>query len=777
MSLKKTAEGSMSEFLADNSGDVIVRVNAAGRVTYISPSISLYGYTPAELLGSTGIDLIHPEDRASYTRNGELLQRGRIPPAATRQHRFRKADGTWVWMEGNPQLIRDGEGRVIEWMNAFRDITERRKTEADALANANLFETAFEYAAIGKALVGLDGRFLRVNESFCRIVGLPAAVLVNLDFQTITHPEDLEADLHLLRQLTAGAIESYRLDKRYVHAEGHVVWVHLAVSMVCNPDGTPRHFVAQVQDQSEQREAEAALTESEARYRLIAENTSDMIVMSDVTGRITYVSCAIRRAGWEPEEFVGTHSMDNVHPDDVHEVSRVFGRMLRGEPSKRVRWRGRDGMSGEWQWYESNPSLLTDPQSGEPTGFLDVVRDVGLQVEQETALAAARAAAEAAVEVKSQFLANMSHEIRTPLTAVVGFTGLLKEDPSLSGAAAGYVAKISAAGNALLAIVNDILDFSKLEAGRIEIRARPTDVVEVCRETLGVFSPQADAKGLSLQFAADPSLLRRMSMIDSERLRQMLVNLLGNAVKFTETGAVGVRVLSAADPDQVVIEVTDTGPGVDPEAQTLLFQRFTQIDGSMTRRHGGAGLGLAICKGLSEAMGGSIGVDSQVGEGSTFRLVLPIPPADLPQTDDAAGEIAAIDGTRVFVVDDNPVNRELARKVLEAAGADVTEASGGLEALERLSLFPVDVVLMDLRMPGMDGRRTVARLRKAPGPNQDIPVLAFTADAEVVDAGDLDAFDGMVKKPISPLDMYATIARATQWGALDTQEDIDALAI
>jgi PAS domain S-box-containing protein len=647
---------------------------------------------------------------------------------------------------------------------------------AGAEAQESLFDVAFEHAAIGKALVGLDGQFLRVNAAFCRIVGISPAILLNLDFQSITHADDLDAEISLLRQLNAGAIASYRLDKRCIHAEGHTIWVHLAVSMVRHPDGTPEHYVAQVQDMSEQREAEAALTESEARYRLIAENTSDAIVMSDLTGRITFVSRAVRNAGWEPEAVMGTHSTDAIHPDDVGEVSRVFGRMLRGEPPKRVRWRGRDGMSGEWVWCESSPTLLTDPETGEPTGFLDVVRDVSLQVEQETALAAARAEAEAAVEVKSQFLANMSHEIRTPLTAVVGFTSLRKDDPSLSGAAAGYVERVFAAGNALLAIVNDILDFSKLEAGRIEIRARPTDVVEVCRETLGVFATQAEAKGLSLEFSTDPALLRRTSMIDSERLRQMLVNLIGNAVKFTETGAVSVRVAPAEAPDTVLIEVADTGVGVDPEAQALLFQKFTQIDGSMTRRHGGTGLGLAICKGLSDAMGGTIDVESQVGEGSTFRLVLPIPQAELPMGGDDQDEIASIDGTRVFVIDDNAVNRELARKVLEAGGAEVTEASGGVEALERLSQYPIDVVLMDLRMPGMDGHRTLARLRTDPGPNRDIPVLAFTADADLVDASDLDAFDGVVRKPISPLDLYATIARATQWGDLETEEDLDARA-
>jgi len=644
--------------------------------------------------------------------------------------------------------------------------------EVRAREQAELFEAAFKHAAIGMALVGLDGAFLRVNEAFCRIIGISDAVLLNLDFQSITHADDLDADLDLLEQLNRGEIDSYRLDKRYIHADGRLIWVHLSVAIVRRADGSPRHYVAQVQDKTEQRTAEAALRESEGMYRLIAENTSDMIVLSDVTGRIAFVSNSVRRCGWDPDDLLGGHFSEKMEPSDAKAVSKVFGRMLAGDPPQRVRWRGADAIGGDWAWMESSPSLIRDEDTGEPTGFLDVIRDVTMQVRQEEALAQARAEAEVATAVKTQFLANMSHEIRTPLTAVVGFTSLLKDDPSLSGPAAGYVSKISGAGNALLAIVNDLLDFSKLEAGRIEVRARPTNVTEVCRETLGVFAAGAEAKQLTLAFHADPDLPRAV-MIDSERLRQMLVNLLGNAVKFTDRGEITLRVL-AGGPDEVVIEVADTGPGLDVDAQAELFQKFTQIDGSMTRRHGGTGLGLAICKGLTEAMGGTIGVRSTLGEGAVFRLTLPAPAADLPAgANDDCDEIAAIDGVRVFVVDDNPVNRELARKVLEVAGCEVSEAGCGLEALESLSLLPVDVVLMDLRMAGMDGHQTLARLRQGGGPNQDIPVMAFTADADIAGQGDLDAFSGVVRKPMAPMEMYAAIARAAVWTRYQDDQDED----
>jgi len=635
-----------------------------------------------------------------------------------------------------------------------------------AREQAELFEAAFKYAGIGMALVGLDGGFLRLNDAFCRITGYSEAALLALDFQAITHADDLDADLGHLARLNAGLIGSYQMDKRYLRKDGSLVWVRLTASMVRTADGSPKHYVAQVQDLTEQRAAEAALTESETRYRLIADNSSDLIVMSRLTGEVTYVSPSVRSIGWGPGDLVGRDFGEQMQPDDAKAVSRAFGKLLQGEDPGQVRWRGRHGATGEWMWMESHPTLLRDPQSGEPTGFVDVVRDITGQVLQEQALAEARIEAEAALAVKAQFLANMSHEIRTPLTAVLGFTSLLREDPSVQGAAAAYVERIAGAGAGLLAIVNDVLDFSKLEAGKFEIRPQPTRLAALCEETLMIFSGQAEAKGLTLAFEAQEGL-PAVALIDGDRLRQALINLLGNALKFTEAGAVTLRLRPGAQAGAAEIEVEDTGPGLDDEAQAILFQRFTQIDGSMTRRHGGTGLGLAISRGVAEAMGGSLGVTSAPGAGACFRLTVPAPAAELP-TAAAGGAGGSVCAVRVLVVDDNGVNRELARCLLEAAGAEVTEAGGGAQALEQLALVPVDVVLMDLRMPGLDGRQALARLRRTPGPNMDVPVLAFTADADVT--GDLSGFDGLVRKPIEPMDMLSRIAAAVGYGLSDEAE-------
>jgi PAS domain S-box-containing protein len=748
------------DFIAQHSRDVVARVSRKGLITHISPSIRNFGHQPQDLIGTSGIQLVHPDDLELFVANSARMLRGEIG-AERREHRFLTGDGEWVWIEGNPYAVRDDDGEIQEFINVFRDVTHRRGLEERARDQAELFEAAFQYAAIGKALVGLDGSFLRINRAFCQMVGYSEPVMLNLDFQTITHPEDLIADLEQLQRLSAGEIDSYRLNKRYIRADGSVVWAHLTVSMVRRADGGPKHYVAQIEDLTDQRAAEQALAESEHRYRLIAENTSDMIVISDLDGNTTYATPSAGRTGWEPEDMIGESFALRTHPDDAKLVRRAFARLLKTGQGGRVRWRGRHRTTGEWIWLESNPSLLRDPRSGAPTGFLDAVRDVREQVAQEVALAEARTQAEAAAAAKSQFLANMSHEIRTPLTAVLGFARLLKETAGLPDAAQAYVGKIVGAGNGLLAIVNDILDFSKLEAGRFEVRPRPVDPVQACQETLEMFSGQAEAKGLSLGFEVVPGL-PYSAMLDGDRLRQMLINLIGNAVKFTAEGGVSLRVGPGSAPGQMAVEVIDTGPGLDEAARAALFQRFTQIDGSMTRQHGGTGLGLAICRGIAEAMGGAVSVDSAPGEGSTFRLTLPAPAAELPPELEPES-VPAIEGVRIFVVDDNAANRELSRRILQAVGAEVEEADSGEAALERLALAPHDVVLMDLRMPGLDGRGALKRLRETAGPNRDIPVLAFTADADLAAEGDLAGFDGLVRKPIQPLAMYAAIARAVAW--------------
>jgi signal transduction histidine kinase/CheY-like chemotaxis protein len=375
-------------------------------------------------------------------------------------------------------------------------------------------------------------------------------------------------------------------------------------------------------------------------------------------------------------------------------------------------------------------------------------------------LTAAKDAAEAAARIKAEFLANMSHEIRTPLTSIIGFTGLLAARPDLGEDAARYVARVDNAATALLATVNDVLDFTKLEAGQIRIEARAIPPHRLAAEIIQLFEPQSLLKGLTLATTHDPDV-PDMVRADAERLRQILINLVGNAVKFTERGGIELAV-RWSEPDQLRFEVSDTGLGISAEGRARLFQRFSQIDGATTRNHGGTGLGLAICKGLVEAMGGTIGVESGPGAGSRFWFQIPAPRAQTLQTAGDEPEPAAdvMDTARVLVVDDNPANRELALAILGSFGLDATDATDGAAAVDIADRSAFDLILMDIRMPGMDGVTAMRRIRAGGGPNADSPILAFTADVAAANISSLVAagFDGHVAKPVRPTDLFSAVA-------------------
>jgi PAS domain S-box-containing protein len=743
-----------------HANQAIVTIDDAGLITgWNRHAQSLFGWNAEEAIGAPMTALIIPlRDREAHRAGLALLStaaEGDVIDQRSEITVLRK-DGGELPVELAVSVVRGPSG--LEITALMHDISERK-------AQLELFENAFQHAAIGKTLVGLDGAFLKVNPALCALVGYSESELLALDFQAITHPDDLDADLDLLRQLTEGAISTYRMDKRYFRKDGTTIWVRLVVSLVVNPDGSPRHYISQIQDLTARRQAERALRESEARYRLMAENTTDMIVTTDLTGVTTYIapSCELR-TGYTPEELIGRRSMDYAHPDDVQGVRDVFIRLVAGAPSETARWRVRHKITGETVWLESSPSLIRDPDSGAPTGFLDVVRDVTDKVAQEQALATARAEAEAAAQVKAEFLANMSHEIRTPLTAVIGFSGLLHQRPELDEVSRRFVQRVSIAGEALLSIVNDILDFSKLEAGQVEIEPCPTSPIEVAEDALALFTPQADEKGLWLECEVVGDLPAHLIM-DPNRVRQILLNLIGNAVKFTDAGSVRLLLDYDHDAGALRIQVRDTGPGMSVEQQEKLFQRFSQVDASNTRKHGGTGLGLAICKGLAEAMGGQIGAISQVGEGSTFWFTLAAPVVDLsrdPRMADQAPGLS-LDGVRVLVVDDNDINRELARVVLESFGADVMDAPDGASAIATAASELFDAILLDLRMPGLSGAETLKAIRAGHGPNQDVPILAFTAESDLSTLGEDHGFDDMIAKPIVALDLARTIIEHTSW--------------
>ncbi len=385
---------------------------------------------------------------------------------------------------------------------------------------------------------------------------------------------------------------------------------------------------------------------------------------------------------------------------------------------------------------------------------------------REAALLDAKLRAEAAVEAKADFLANMSHEIRTPLTAINGYAGLLANTDGLPPEARTWVGRVSTAGQALMAVVNDILDFSRLEAGQVVADPRPFAAAPLLGDLVAMFAEQAQAKGLALSLEVSPDVPAVLSA-DSARLGQVIANLVGNALKFTETGEVRVTADWSPTDERLRIAVADTGCGVPEDKRALLFQRFSQVDGSISRRHGGTGLGLSICKGLVTLLGGSIGMEPRAGGGSVFRFEIPAPAATAERPDAVDDTLPAPDAAvaRILVVDDLEVNRELVRTMLRAIGHEVVEADGGAAAVRLAADQPFDLILMDLQMPGMDGFASARAIRALPGRdgagNHETPIIALSADVlpEHIDATARAGMNGHIGKPISPVELIGAVGR------------------
>jgi len=384
-----------------------------------------------------------------------------------------------------------------------------------------------------------------------------------------------------------------------------------------------------------------------------------------------------------------------------------------------------------------------------------------------------RKAAEAAAEAKAEFLANMSHEIRTPLTGIIGFSALLSDMYGLPEQARTHIQRIVASGNTLLTVVNDILDFSKIDAGHLELDPQPFAVATFLDTYCSFFEHSAAEKGLRLnrRVAADiPAVL----FADSQRLGQIVSNLISNAIKFTSRGSICVALDYSTASGRLMISVADTGEGIAADKLDRLFTRFTQADGSVSRRHGGTGLGLSICKSLTELMGGEISVVSDIGSGSVFSFS--IPAAVVDDADDilfgaaAAEERLDAEAKEILVVDDLEANRELLKLVLGAIGHRATLAVDGPDAIRLASINRFDLILMDLQMPGMDGFAAAQAIRRSTTANAATPIIAVSANV-LAEHRRASAEAGMNDHLAKPIVVPLLIEAVTRWGSVTLEPE------
>jgi PAS domain S-box-containing protein len=683
------------------------------------------------------------------------------------------------------QTLRDLAALVEQY---FRDIEMRRQARRmhqDYQEVAAQFESLFMQAAVGMAMVALDGRWLRVNPRLCTITGYDEKELLRTNFQSITHPDDLKEDIEQLQALIAGHIHDYTMEKRYRHKQGHDVWVALTVALVRGENGEPLYESAVIEDigarkalearvQEQQRELEhrvqertAELQQQKERLHLVLETATDAYVATNERGIITGWNLAAEKIfGWTREEALGLSILDTIIPpgSTLAHIDRLrnFDATGHSHVLKHVlelTARRRDGSLFPME------ISLTANRFDEEWLISSFIRDITARKAAEASLQDARRhaedallAAEAANQAKTDFLATMSHEIRTPLNGVIGFNGLLLDSP-LNEEQRRYAELARQSGEALLHLLNDFLDFSKIEAGHLELEPVEFDLHLEASHVLALVQEAAHEKGLELrEHIKVPHRLRG----DAARLRQILLNLLSNAVKFTNRGHVTLCCEEVARDDgfaRICFQVTDTGIGIDPAVRDRLFQPFVQADASTTRRFGGTGLGLAISRRLTEAMGGEIGVRSTPGKGSTFWVEIPfevLASPGQPLLHEARTPAAEPGGQyrgRVLVVEDNPVSQLLAAEVFKRLGCQVDVVGNGQEAVEVIGRLPYDLVLMDCDMPvmnGFDATRAIRARERADGGRPRLPIIAMTASALQGDAEKCLAagMDDFMSKPL-----------------------------
>ncbi|HEX3408587.1 MAG TPA: ATP-binding protein [Caulobacteraceae bacterium] len=503
----------------------------------------------------------------------------------------------------------------------------------------------------------------------------------------------------------------------------------------------------------------------------------DLLVIRDSQFRIVKVNPAWEAVlGYSMAELEGRPMVEFVHPDDVaathDQMQRVIGeRDVRGFIN---RYRRKDGDYRYLEWRAR--------QEGE--FCYGVARDVTERIALETEMTAARAEAEAANQAKREFLANMSHEIRTPLNGVIGVAAALAQT-SLSAQQGEMVELILTSGQTLERVVSDLLDFSKIEAGRLEIDAQPFDLRAEADGLFELYRLRADEKGLAFAVDYGPGAEGWFSG-DAVRIKQVFGNLVSNAIKFTAEGEVRVGVDVRADAGAgtwLDLQVRDTGIGFDEDFARKLFQRFSQADGSITRRFGGTGLGLSICHALVEMMGGRLSATSTAGEGACFRATLPLQRQAPPAADAARGapELASIERSgepgiepplRILLAEDHEINRRVVELILGPVGAMLTSVVNGAEALSAYETGAFEVVLMDMQMPVMDGlaaTRAIRRLEAARADGRRTPIVMLSANAmrhhreEALAAG----ADLHLAKPVTAASLLGAVAQALELSRAD----------
>ena len=762
-------------------------------VVFLDRNLNIRKFTPAaaEVVNLRKGDIDRPisdfTSRLSNVDLGQFAQTILDGELFIEKEVFNSATNESLLLRAYPYIKADEEldGVVL----TFLEVTELKDAQRELLETNTILETVYETSEVGFALHDEELRFVRINKVLAQINHLPVEDHIGKRLDEIL-PSDIgeEAFAQHRKVLETGEpVIDYQFEGTLPTKPG--IYRYWSASYFPVELHNGRRWVAAIVNEiTNVKSAQMALQRSQSFAHQLSESNPGIIYIYDVKlNKNVYLNSSVESIlGYLPAEIeqMGDRAISTLlHPEDFCELRRYFDQFSSdptGVLETEVRVRRK---AGTWCWLALRSVVFSHGDNGEPTQILGLCTDITLRKETEVRLQkqkqaledaiATAQAADSANQAKSEFLANMSHEIRTPMNLILGTSQLL-ERTNLNDRQRTLLEVLCRNGQTLLTLINDVLDLSKLEAHELKIEIAPFDLPQFLHSIIADFKPSVKDKGLEMRLDAD-NQLPELVIGDSFRIKQVLGNLLSNAVKFTREGyiSLGVHcVEKAPDLFQVRFSVTDTGIGIDLESQEKLFEPFIQADNSSTRQYGGTGLGLTISRRLVELMSGEIGVESELGEGTTFWFTINLKLAEadnaLQPATNGPGSNNEVDNKksiRLLVAEDNTDNRDLAVMMLEGIGyTNITTAENGEEALAKTGAEYFDLILMDCQMPIIDGYEATKRFRQQKKSHQQVPVIALTAHAMRGDREKCIAagMNDYISKPFSSEELQSAIERCFQ---------------
>jgi PAS domain S-box-containing protein len=688
------------------------------------------------------------------------------------EFRIELSGGTHRWVAVRGRGLYADNGFVLGMTGVVQDISARKRSEEIRSLLAEVVASSDD-AIISKTL---DGIITSWNRGAQRMFGYAADEVIGQPITLLIPPDHLDEEPAILQRLRRGErIEHYETVRR--RKDGALLNVSLSVSPMRDANGIIVGASKIARDVTQQKRAEEAIRASEGRFRLMADSAPVLIWMADTSKACTWFNKAwLEFSDRSMEQELGFGWVQNVHPEDLDRVLRTYSDHFEARTAFRIEYRLRRH-DDEWRWLIDNAVPLYEGAGGTFSGYIgscvDITEFRQAATEREQLLASERAArteAERLGRMKDEFLATLSHELRTPLNAILGWATLLRRVQVGSDDYVKGVETIERNARVQTQIIADLLDMSRIISGKVQLDVQPVDLNEVISAALDAVRPSADAKQLRLRTTLDAKAGRIRG--DASRLQQVFWNLLTNAVKFTPAAG-RIDVVLERVNSHVEVSVEDSGIGIKPEFLAFVFDRFRQADASITRRHGGLGLGLSIVKHLIELHGGTVRVKSAgEGQGSTFIVALPISVArsrdsarnersSFDEVDLFSVDLPSLAGVTVLIIDDEPDARVLVSRIVGERGARALMAQTGEEALRLLNTEAVDILVSDIGMPDYDGYKLIQQIRRCePKSVRNIPAIALTAYARADDRQRalLAGYQMHLAKPVEPRELIAGIA-------------------